>query len=291
MPNTKKAPGSKATCDRRSSSLDEKLAVAVELNSAELLRLEGRLPWVEFHDDGDAIWAFAGDTWPGNSVALANFTDQTAHRRVGEILERHLQAKVACNWVVGSASRPSDLGRHLRDHGFRCMIHCAGMACDLDNLPPAPPAPKGVVIQAVDDPLMLFPLTTDRRKRHAEGRKAMSQMTPRQIWNFAATENGKPVGETFLCLGAGVAGVRDVEVLESHRSRGIATALVHTALATARDELKCKAAVLGATGMGMGVYRRLGFREVGKLSFWKYGKMRQTAFTEKVERMMRKLLR
>jgi len=41
------------------------------------------------------------------------------------------------------------------------------------------------------------------------------------------------------------------------------------------QQLGHAAAVLGATGMGLGVYARLGFREVCKLSFWKYGKMRQ----------------
>ena len=61
---------------------DEKLAAAVELNSAEFLRLEGRLPWVEFHDDEDARWIFAGDTWPRNSVALARFTTETVRENV-----------------------------------------------------------------------------------------------------------------------------------------------------------------------------------------------------------------
>src|SRR5688500_71673 len=44
----------------------EKLAGAVELNTAERLRLEGRLPWVDSHDDGDVLRIFAGDTWPRN---------------------------------------------------------------------------------------------------------------------------------------------------------------------------------------------------------------------------------
>src|SRR6266481_6266084 len=77
----------------------EKLAAAVELNSAEWLRLEGQLPWVEFHEDSDVLWMFAGDTWPRNTVALARFTAATANRRVGEILTRHLARKVACNWI------------------------------------------------------------------------------------------------------------------------------------------------------------------------------------------------
>jgi hypothetical protein len=42
-----------------------------------------------------------------------------------------------------------------------------------------------------------------------------------------------------------------------------------------------RASVLTATGMGLRIYAPLGFREVCKLSFWKYGKMRQqTKLTE-----------
>jgi GNAT superfamily N-acetyltransferase len=254
---------------------EENLAAAVELNSAEWLRLEGRLPWVEFHDDGDALRLFAGDTWPRNSVALARFTPANAHQRVGEILATHLQKKVACNWIVGPRSQPADLARHLRAHGFTCRIHCAGMACVLDQLPPAPPTPDGVTIQLMDEPPSLQPLTTERRRLRCEGRARITRFEPRQVWCFSATVDGKPVGETLLCAGAGVAGIYDVEVLEEFRGRGIGTALIHAALLTARTRLRCRAAVLGATGMGQSVYARAGFREVCKLSFWKYGKMRQ----------------
>ena len=254
---------------------NEKLAAAVELNSAERLRLEGRLPWVEFHDDGDAIRTFAGDTWPPNHVALARFTLTMAHVRVGEILARHLRERVACNWIVGPVSQPADLGKHLTAHGFKCMIHCAGMACDLANLPPPRPMPPGVAIKLVDEPPSLEPLTTERRRHRHEGHKAMARMKPRRVWYFSANVDGKPVGETSLCIGAGVAGIYDVEVLEKFRGRGIGAALVHAALTMARERLGYRAAVLGATGMGLSIYARVGFREVCKLSFWKYGKMRQ----------------
>jgi GNAT superfamily N-acetyltransferase len=253
---------------------DEKLAAAVELNNAEWLRLEGTLPWVTFHDDDDVLWIFAGDTWPRNSVALARFTPASAHARIGEILAHHLKHKVACNWVVGSVSQPPALGQYLRAHGFRCMIHCAGMACDLNELPPTPSAAAGMRIELVDQAPSLQPLTTERRKRRHEGRNAMARTTPRQVWCFVASQDGKLVGETTLFTGAGVAGIYDVVVLEKYRRRGMGTALVFAALQRAK-QLGYRAAVLAATGMGQGVYGRLGFREVCKLSFWKYGKMRQ----------------
>src|SRR5437773_836259 len=260
----------KATCSASvRTTVDAKLAVAVELSYAEWLRLEGKLPWVQFHDDGDALWLFAGDTWPRNNVALARFTPETACRRVGEILTPHLQSKVACNWVVGPLSQPPELGMRLRAHGFRCMIHCAGMACALDNLPPSFAAPDRVTVELVDRPPSLYPLTTERRRLRHQGRGVIALVKPRQVWHFAASLKGKPVGETTLCCGAGVAGIYAVEVMEEFRRRGIGTALVQAALRQAQ-QLGHATAVLSATGMGMSVYARLGFREVCKLSFWKY---------------------
>jgi GNAT superfamily N-acetyltransferase len=253
---------------------DENLAAAVELNFAEWLRIQGRLPWVQFHDHGDALQLFAGDAWPRNYVALARFTSETAQRRVGELFAPHLRSKVACNWVVGPVSQPADLGKHLRAHGFRCMMHCAGMACDLNELPPSPSSPDRVLVELVDRPPSLYPLTTERRRLRHQGHGTMALVKPRQFWHFAASCEGKPVGETTLFFGAGVGGIYGVEVLEGFRRRGIGTALVHAALQHAR-QLGHDAAVLAATGMGLGVYSRLGFREVCKLSFWKYGKMRQ----------------
>src|SRR5439155_10227064 len=81
-----RGPNAKSSAGLRARLSDLNLAAAEELNFAEWLRLQGTLPWVQFHDEGDALWLFAGDTWPRNNVALARFTPETAHRRVGEIL-------------------------------------------------------------------------------------------------------------------------------------------------------------------------------------------------------------
>src|SRR5437016_1912310 len=121
------------------------LAAAVELNHVESIRLEGKLlHWVNFYDEGDVLRLFAGDTWPANMVCNARFTPQTAGRRVREILERHTEAKVACNWVTGPVSEPTDLRKYLSEHGFSCRIHCSGMASDLTNLPPRPSVPENL---------------------------------------------------------------------------------------------------------------------------------------------------
>ena len=251
------------------------LAAAVELNHVESIRLEGKLlPWVKFYDDGDVLRLFAGDTWPANTVCNARFTPQTASGRIREILAKHTKEKVACNWVVGPVSQPVDLGKYLSEHGFSCRIHCAGMASDLTNPAQKPPVPENVTIEQLDEPPGLFPLTTERRRNAHRSLLLHVKSEPRRLWHFVATFSGKAVGETTIITGAGVAGVFGVNVLENFRGRGIGTALVFAALEHARS-LGLSTAVLGATGMGKRIYERLGFREVCKLSFWKYGKMRQ----------------
>jgi GNAT superfamily N-acetyltransferase len=250
------------------------VSAAIELNTADWLRLKGVLPWVELHDEPDVTWIFAGDTWPANSATLANFPDATAHHRIAEILERHLEQRTACNWIVGAASRPLDIGKHLKANGFSCRIHCAGMACDLHRLGARLLAPAGVRVELLEAPVSLVHGTTERRRRRAEGRRLMAGHKPRVVWHFLASVDGRPVGETTMLEGSGVAGIYDVEVLEKFRRRGIGSALVDAALRHGR-KLGYPTAVLGATGMGSKMYARVGFRELSKLSFWKYGKMRQ----------------
>jgi GNAT superfamily N-acetyltransferase len=253
---------------------DQDLAAAVELNQAHWLRLEGQLPWVKFNDDGDVLRVFAGDTWPRNRVALARFLPATAHQRIGEILAPHLEHKVACNWVVGPISEPPDLGRHLRAHGFHCMIHCPGMSRDLGTLPADPGCPAGFKIRPADQPARLRPLTTERRRRNYEGLTSVVRQSPRPLWFFIASQGDRQVGGAVLLTAAGVAGIYGVEVLKDFRRRGLGAALVFAALRKAR-QLRLPAAVLSASGLGLNVYQRLGFREVCRLSFWRFGKMRQ----------------
>jgi ribosomal protein S18 acetylase RimI-like enzyme len=149
------------------------------------------------------------------------------------------------------------------------------MACDLTKLPSAPPSPDGLSITVADEPALLEPLTTEHRRQQHKGRSALSGLMPRRVWFFSASTGGQTVGGTVLILGAGVAGIYGVDVRPAFRRRGIGTALVHAALVQAREQLGQRTAVLSATGLGLGVYSRLGFREVCKLSFWKYGKLRQ----------------
>lgn len=252
---------------------DAELCAALESNQAQWLRHKAALPWARVHDDEDVLHVFADPSrgWPRNLVAHARFSSESAHRRVGQLLAAHLEQKVSCNWLVGPLTTPSDLGEHLRGHGFRCTAHHVGMACELHARPQAPSCPDKIVIQIVDEPRSLVPLNTKLRQLRHQGHLLLARTEPKQLWYFIASSNGQPVGETTLFTGAGVAGIYDVTVLENFRRRGIGTALLLAALKHAR-ELGLPIAILGATCMGQGMYARLGFRKICELSFWRHGK-------------------
>ena len=63
------------------------------------------------------------------------------------------------------------------------------------------------------------------------------------------------------------AGFYDVGVLEKERNRGIGSAMMTHALQLARER-GARQAVLLASGMGYGMYRRVGFQEVCKIAYW-----------------------
>jgi ribosomal protein S18 acetylase RimI-like enzyme len=79
---------------------------------------------------------------------------------------------------------------------------------------------------------------------------------------FVAYLDGAPVSCAMTLVSHGVAGVFYVATVESARRRGLGDALTRTA-ARAGFELGARAAWLGASEMGAGLYRRIGFADLG----------------------------
>jgi ribosomal protein S18 acetylase RimI-like enzyme len=79
---------------------------------------------------------------------------------------------------------------------------------------------------------------------------------------FVAYLDGAPVSCAMTLVSHGVAGVFYVATVEQARRRGLGDALTRTA-ARAGFELGARAAWLGASEMGAGLYRRIGFSDLG----------------------------
>lgn len=84
---------------------------------------------------------------------------------------------------------------------------------------------------------------------------------------FLALLDGKPVGTSQLFLSAGVAGIYNVTVIPEARFQGIGAAVTLAPLLEAR-RLGYRIAVLQASRQGYGVYRGLGFQDMGKLAVY-----------------------
>ena len=79
---------------------------------------------------------------------------------------------------------------------------------------------------------------------------------------FVAYLDGAPVSCAMTLVSHGVAGVFYVATVERARRRGLGDALTRMA-ARAGFSLGARAAWLGASEMGAGLYRRIGFSELG----------------------------
>lgn len=233
------------------------------------------VPGIELHRDPDITWMLShGTTWSNCGTAL-RFSASNAGLRLDQILKRYAQHGRGAGFWVDDEATPGDIGERLKERGLRCRKRFPGMWCDLAKLPKIP-VPKGIrIIQMPHHSMYLrhphpyFGSITTAIRRHELNRLAhMSAAWPKKFFDFVAlgAEN-RPIGACSMFVDESVAGFYDVGVLEKERDQGIGSATIAHAVGFARD---CGAtqAVLLASGMGYGMYRRAGFREVCKIAYW-----------------------
>jgi GNAT superfamily N-acetyltransferase len=87
--------------------------------------------------------------------------------------------------------------------------------------------------------------------------------------HYVGRLGGQAVATATLFLGAGVAGLYFVLTAPAARRRGIGGAITLAALREARG-LGYRVGVLGASAMGLPIYRRLGFHEYCRLTVYEW---------------------
>ena len=85
------------------------------------------------------------------------------------------------------------------------------------------------------------------------------------MFTYVATLDGRPVATSQLFVGAGVAGIYNVTCLPEARGQGIGRAITLAPLLEARRQ-GYATSILQASDLGYPVYRRLGFRDYGRLN-------------------------
>ena len=178
-------------------------------------------------------------------------------------------------WAVWPSNRPADLGRRLEAAGIASDGEGPLMALDLEEADLALDPPPGLTIERASDPSALAeasPVTLAMiddpaaQAVFSAAYEALAFGTERTLVLFVGRLDGRPVATSALFTGTGLAGVYGVGTLPELRGRGFGRAMTIAALAEGRRR-GLQVAALMSSELGLPVYRRLGFREVGTVAF------------------------
>jgi GNAT superfamily N-acetyltransferase len=244
---------------------------AVEENNIAFLLSMGRAGGGEERDDGQVTWTIGGSPLAyHNCVVRADLAPADADDAISASLATMRAHGVPGSWHVGPSMRPADLGERLAAHGFAGGGPEPGMAVQFERLAGID-TPPGIALERVRDATGLGVYADVLALGFGEGE-------PEARWaaevfggiglgddapwrHYLGRLDGQAVATASLFFAAGVAGVYFVSTAPPFRRRGIGAWITRAALIEARA-LGHRTGVLGASSMGYGVYRRLGFEEV-----------------------------
>ena len=253
------------------------LAAAVEANAWAAATAWGRALGATFTETPDLL-AFASGLplQLGNMIIRARLPADNTDAAIDAVLARFAAPHLPHCWLVGPATQPGDLGRRLAARGM-FPDKAPGMAVALGTLPAAAPTPPGLTVDQVagsaalrawiDTLVGANPLPADVA-RVLHGLHTQHGYRPHPaVHYFLGRLDGAPVATSLLFYSAGVAGLYCVATVPAARRQGIGAAVTLAPLLAARAA-GYRRGVLQSSGMGLGVYRALGFREAGRFSLY-----------------------
>jgi ribosomal protein S18 acetylase RimI-like enzyme len=240
----------------------------------ELWKAYGRAPGRELHEGDELVRVLTGvPSALFNGVFHACLASRRIEQAIQETLAVCARWNVPLFWWVGSDTQPPDLGTHLEHSGFVHAGAAPGMALDLYSLPQDMPWPPGFTSELVEDKETLrtwacvtakgtqFPLPVQEALVALECDVGLCPQL--SLRRYIGYREGVPVATSELVLCSGVAGIYAVATLPEARRQGIGAAMTRIPVLHARAE-GYRVGTLQSSEMGYSLYRRLGFRDVGK---------------------------
>lgn len=231
-----------------------------------------------FHDEPGLAWFETGAPLDLlNGVVRSDLRLGDAPEAIGRVLAHFAARRLPFQWRLGPTSAPADLGALLLARGVAHVEDEPGMAVHLhalrEQLPLA--AALAVVPVATDKQLETWmrtwgcgaPEEVIALRLGAYQQLGLNEHS--QLRLFLGVLDGHPVATAALFLSGGVASVEDVVTIPEVRRQGIGAAITLAAARAAR-EAGYRVAVLHASPMGFGIYRRLGFCEYGTWSTYEW---------------------
>lgn len=252
------------------------LTAAVEANMTEQFAYFSRSPLADVNDSPERLRYLSGIPIPEyNGVLRARFAPElpldALSLRIQSVVAYFAARRQPFFWWVGPSATPADLGAHLAASGFSHLGDGPGMATDLHTLDESLPHPPGLTVVPVVDERALhdwvevtgagYGEPEPIRQARYDVHRALGLGPDLPLQRYVAYLDGQPVAMSALFLAAGVAGVYEVATAKAARRQGIGAAVTLAPLLHARA-LGYRIGVLQASEMGVGVYARLGFRQV-----------------------------
>ncbi len=252
------------------------LIEAIKANLFEYYEYLGRSPKAELHDSPNLTWLLTGIP---HSFLNGVLRTQVTQGNVDVIIEETLAHFKSRNvteffWWAEPGTQPTDLGKHLVDHGLTYTDGGPGMAVDLPALNEAL-APANLTIKQVRDAGTLkqwvrtaaigFGLPDSSEGACFDLFAGLGFDLP--LCNYVSFLNGEPVAASQIFLAAGVAGIYWIATVPGARRQGIGAAMTQAPLREARA-MGYRIGILHSSSMGLGVYHRLGFREYCRMTHY-----------------------
>jgi len=257
----------------------EALIEAIQENEVAFWLARARLAGWEIHEEPGLTWFRSGlRSSMFNGVIQTTLDENEADARIEAVLARFHVDELPMVWLSGPSRRPLDLGARLLAHGLTTSGDEPGMAADLHALNEDIAMPAGLTVERVVDDatlrewmltLQASDIPPGRREPDLRLQRPASYVADDAYRLYLARLDGAPVGTASALVGVGVVGLYCVSVVREARRQGIGAAVTLAALREAREQ-GYRFGVLGASEMGEGVYRRLGFARYCLLQMYEF---------------------
>lgn len=265
------------------ANIEDKQAVirAIEGNAAELLLAMGHAGGGQEIHEPHITWTIGGSPIDYHNAVVhtdLSKTTSSADAVIDGVIAQFRAHGVPGSWHLGSAVEDSDFGERLVMHGFHDAGGEPGMAADLNALREVT-SPANLTIERVRDERQLNIWAQTLAQDFGEGEREANWV--RDIYrtiglgddvpfrHYLGWLDGKAVATASLFGGAGTAGIYFVMTVPEARRRGIGAAITLAALHDARA-MGYRVGVLGASGPGYPVYKRIGFQEYGQIGIYEW---------------------